>query len=363
MSETMFPEKGSKGDLSRRGFFTKTAACIAAGTLASSLKADAITKVKETDMGKVQREMRTMIIDVQVHIFRRVRIGQRWEEYPAERLISEMEVAGVDKAILISYEGKDILPDLEEYSIQIDVDKEFFRQAYLRHPDRFIWFTDHIDLAEEDYMQKVELDVRSGARGIKLFPAYRGYLPNDPRYDALYKRCADLGLPVIMAFERWNDPKLKACMKDYDEFLECFEPVARRFRDVDFLLTHWGCFNWGERHKVSSKPPFPGLESFMRLVNRHDNLYTDIAAITFVIGQANGEAWPYPTGLELLRELINGVGIEKVMWGTDWPWTDTSGITYKQCVTMIQDGATFLKEREKQMLLGDNAARFLGIAP
>lgn len=305
--------------------------------------------------------MAYLIIDTQVHIFRRVG-REPWRHYPAERLVSEMSTAGVDKAVLISYEGKDILPDLDVVT-SIDVDKAYFIQAYRRYPDRFIWFTDHVDPADRDYVKGVEEDVGKGAKGIKLFPAYVGTLPGDPRYDVLYRRCADLGLPIIMAWERWNDPRLKAYMKDYDQFLERFKPVAEKFENVDFLLTHWGCFNWLDRYLTHSKPPFPGLQSFIELLNTYDNLYTDIAAITFTFGGANNEEWPYPTGLEMLRRLIEGAGIRKVMWGTDWPWNvDLNFCTYKQAVTMIQQGATFLNQREKQMLLGDNAARFLRLS-
>ena len=53
------------------------------------------------------------IIDVQVHIFRRIGKDPVWNpSYPPEMLIRLMEGAGVDKAILISYEPGDILPDL-----------------------------------------------------------------------------------------------------------------------------------------------------------------------------------------------------------------------------------------------------------
>ncbi len=56
MSETLFPEKGPKGELSRREFLTKTAVGIAVGTLATSVRADVITKNNERNMRKVRWE-------------------------------------------------------------------------------------------------------------------------------------------------------------------------------------------------------------------------------------------------------------------------------------------------------------------
>jgi len=222
-------------------------------------------------------------------------------------------------------------------------------------------------------MKEVEENIQRGAKGIKMFPAVSGYvpdvprrtgtLPSDTRYNVLYKKCGELGLPIIMAFEQWNDPTLAAYIgQDYDEFLRHFEPVAKKFENTQFLLTHWGCFNVGARAEKSSRPPFLGLESFVKLLNTYDNLYTDIAAITTMFAAYNDEDWPYPTALKMLEDQIKGAGIEKVMWGSDWPWMLFDDFcTYKQCVTMITRGATFLNEKEKQMLLGDNAAKFLGL--
>jgi predicted TIM-barrel fold metal-dependent hydrolase len=302
-----------------------------------------------------------VIVDVQVHIFRRIGKDPVWNpSYPPEMLIGLMDGAGVDKAILISYEPQDILPDLGGDPLKVDVDKGYFIGAYRRYPGRFIWFSDGVDPRKRDWMERVEEDIDRGVRGIKMFPAYVSTLPGDPRYDRLYRRCADLGLPIIMAFERWNDPGLGACMRDYRRFLRKFEPVAERFSNVDFLLTHWGCFNWCDRRPVSSKPPFPGLEHLLELLKRHGNLYTDIAAIAPDIGGANEEEWPWPTALKLIERIVREAGIEKVMYGTDWPWTE-GYCTYGQMVTMITKGATFLDEQEKQQLLGGNAARFLGL--
>jgi len=302
-----------------------------------------------------------VIIDVQVHIFRRVGKDPVWNpSYPPEMLVNLMEDAGVDRAILISYEPNDILPDLDGDPLRIDVDKEYFIGAYERYPEKFIWFTDGIDPNRKDWMEEVEEDIERGAKGIKMFPAYVSTLPSDTRYDPLYRRCADLGLPIIMAFERWNDPNLGACIRDYGKFLSKFEPIAERYGNVDFLLTHWGCFNWLDRRMTSSTPPFPGLELLVDLLNRHENLFTDIAVIAPDIGGANDEDWPWPTALMMLERIVEGVGVERVMFGTDWPWTE-GYCTYSQMVTMISRGASFLDEDGKGRILGDNADEFLDL--
>ena len=153
----------------------------------------------------------------------------------------------------------------------------------------------------------------------------------------------------------WNDPRLRACVSDYQEFLDLFEPVARDFPSVRFLLTHWGCFTWGDNWLANCRAPFPLLAPFVRLLNSHENLFTDIAAITIFFGddmawnkcRLKGPEWEYPyaNGLDLLEGLVKGAGAERVMWGTDWPWTD-GRCTYKQNLTMVTSHADFLSDEE-----------------
>ena len=113
----------------------------------------------------------------------------------------------------------------------------------------------------------------------------------------------------------------------------------------------------------------------MQLHNRHDKLFTDIAAIRIFFGdemawtngrcngRLKGPEWEYPyfNGLALLAGLVKGAGSERVMWGTDWPWTELGRSTYKQNLTMVTSHANFLSGEEKRLILGANAADFAGL--
>jgi len=285
-----------------------------------------------------------MIIDTQVHILekahandRGVRMHYTWHPMSAELLLDEMDYAGVDKCFFISYTAEDIWPDLGDAwndPAANRITKEYFLDALPGNTDRLIWFTDHITPDRPGYLDRIREDLDAGAVGLKIFPAYRGHLPSDPGLRKVYEICAERDVPIIMAWERWNDPRLRACVSDYQEFLDLFEPVARDFPTVKFLLTHWGCFTWGDLWLQNFRPPFPLLDPFVRLLNRHEHLYTDIAAVTIFFGdemawtngRMEGPEWEYPyaNGLALLEGLVRGAGAERVMWGTDWPWTATS---------------------------------------
>ena len=302
-----------------------------------------------------------MVVDVQTHVMRRAFSKKPmswhfgWHECPPALLVAEMDDAGVDRAILISYDAENIHLDLEGDLSNFDGDKDYFTAGVREFPDRLIWYTDHIDPKKQDYMLEVEKDIAAGAQGIKLFPAYQDVLPWDERFFPLYQTCTDRNLPIIMAFEHWNTPRSKACMTDYAAFLKGFEEkVVRNFSRLRFLLTHWGCFTWS--NPPAQRPPYPGMRELATLVKRYDTLATDIAAITFLFDRD----YPFPTAQQFFQALVDAVGAEKIMWGTDWPWTDANAM-YRQCLRFVTHECRFLNDRQKELILSKNAVAFLDI--
>lgn len=292
-----------------------------------------------------------MIIDLQTHLYRPCRVLP--EGASSEMLLAAMDAARVDKAVIISYEGKDILPDTGRDPAALgDTSIEDYYEARRAHPDRFIWFVNSIDPRDEGYLSQVEGDLARGARGIKMFPAYVETLPNDPRYTRLYDLCRERRLPIIIAFEHWNDPEWGACMRDYREFLGTFDAVAEAYSDIQFLLTHWGCFSWGEQREAHADPPFPLLPIFVELMRRRRNLLTDIAAHQFLFKPSTSSA--------LLEQLVEHLGAERVLYATDWPWCDSTPDAMVGNVAFVKN-APFLDKEQKAAILGLNACRFLSL--
>jgi predicted TIM-barrel fold metal-dependent hydrolase len=52
------------------------------------------------------------------------------------------------------------------------------------------------------------------------------------------------------------------------------------------------------------------------------------------------------------------VGVEKLLWATDWPWLETH-MTYPQAVDSIRKHANFFSANEKEAFLGGNAYSFI----
>jgi hypothetical protein len=70
------------------------------------------------------------------------------------------------------------------------------------------------------------------------------------------------------------------------------------------------------------------------------------------------EFYPYPTAVRRICEAAEWVGIERLMWGSDYPRTITA-ITYRMSYDFIEKSSE-LSNREKTLLLGENAYDFYG---
>ena len=102
-------------------------------------------------------------------------------------------------------------------------------------------------------------------------------------------------------------------------------------------------------------PTIKGWESQVRLAEA-SNVYVESGGITWLY---NSEFYPFPTAVKAIRHAADMVGMEKLMWGSDYPRTITA-ITYKMSYDFIIKSKE-LSEKDKALFLGLNAAQFYGI--
>jgi predicted TIM-barrel fold metal-dependent hydrolase len=91
------------------------------------------------------------------------------------------------------------------------------------------------------------------------------------------------------------------------------------------------------------------------MVKDHPNAYFDLGAYQLLIPA--DEPFPYWSALTVVQKLVEQLGPERILWGTDWPYLRTQG--YPDLIRAIRT-ASFLKAGEAEQLLGGNALRFLG---
>ncbi|MCF0197698.1 MAG: amidohydrolase [Bacteroidaceae bacterium] len=91
------------------------------------------------------------------------------------------------------------------------------------------------------------------------------------------------------------------------------------------------------------------------LLARHTNVMVESGGITWLY---NSEFYPFPTAMQRIREAADLVGIDHLMWGSDYPRTITA-ITYRMSYDFVRR-SSLLTPDEQTAFLGLNAQRFYG---
>lgn len=173
--------------------------------------------------------------------------------------------------------------------------------------------------------RELEVAVREhGFRGVKLYPTYEYFYPNDPMLYPMYAKALELGIPVMA--HTGSSVFAGARMKYGDPLF--WDDVAVDFPDLTIIMCHGGRPIW--------------YNTAACLVRLHKHVYFDVAGLP---PKKLVEYWP---DLERLSD--------KVLFGTDWP-----GANIKHNVAAIQQLP--ISDAAKQKILWANGARILGLTP
>ncbi len=162
-----------------------------------------------------------------------------------------------------------------------------------------------------------------GFRGLKLYPTYQHFYPNDSRLYPLYAKAQELGIPVML---HTGSSIFKGARIKYGDPLY-IDDVAVDFPDLKLLLVHSGRGFWYDRAYFLTK--------------LHANVYMEISGL------------PPQRLLEYFPELERVA--DKVIFGSDWPGMPFIG----RNIELIR--GLPLKDETKEKILGGNAARILGL--
>lgn len=223
----------------------------------------------------------------------------------AERLIGNMDYACVN-ACVCTQEYMD--GNQDEYLLRV-------REKY---PDRFRICS----LYEENDSYRTD-----GFDGIKICAS----------------RLADKDLrkllPVFENAQR-RDMFISIDLCDGDEQTDGMKYLIDRCPDLRIAIGHFGMVTTN------------GWQKQIELA-KNKNVFVESGGLTWLF---NYEFYPYPSAIEAIREAIGICGVEKLMWGSDYPRTMTE-ITYKMSTRFIIESDR-LTEAEKKAFLGENARKF-----
>ena len=234
----------------------------------------------------------------------------------AERFLSNMDYAQVSAAVIT----QEFIDGLQN---------AYLMQVQQQYPDRFFCFG-MPELRKPGFLDEAKDLINKGFRGIKV-PAAR--LPQHFLCDEM--------MQMFHLMEE-NGTILGIELMDGNAQVSQMEEVISECPRLKVAIGHFGMVTR------------PGWLSQIRLA-RHENVFVESGGITWLF---NDEFYPFPSAVRAIREAADEVGMDKLMWGSDYPRTITA-ITYRMSYDFVTKSQE-LTDDEKRLFLCDNAKRFFG---
>jgi predicted TIM-barrel fold metal-dependent hydrolase len=303
----------------------------------------------------------TPVIDMHVHLIRRMSKPPlepkvfhdnplvshwTWHEFNGDLYVQEMRVAGVDKALLKTFNREDVAQALkQEFDAQpsdFDTSESWMLQYRDKYPDKFIWSAT-VNPTIKNFRQEWTAKFGRGLRAIVLFPGLQDHRLDHPDVTWLLDECEKRGLrSVMMSFENVTRKNTAA---DYNKQLYAMIDAHPKLR-FDFLHT-----GYQVPHMLDREPTLELINHFNRKSGnvwaQSDNYYLD-------------SRYPFPKHLAGTKDLFDHIGSDRVMWGTDWPWIENVA-KYYQTLQSVRENCTYMSKEQVAKFTGGNAVEFLGL--
>ena len=233
----------------------------------------------------------------------------------AERFLSNMDYAQVSAAVVT----QEFIDGLQN---------DYLAEVEHQNPDRFFTFG-MADYREPGFLELAERLMQE-FKGIKV-PAAR--LPQQFLNDEMMQ---------MMHLMEERGKILGIELMDGDLQVGQLKEIIEECPRLKIAIGHFGMVTrpgWLEQIKLA----------------RHENVFVESGGITWLF---NDEFYPFPSAVRAIKEAADLVGMEKLMWGSDYPRTITA-ITYRMSYDFIEK-STELTPEEKRLFLGENAHHFFG---
>lgn len=236
----------------------------------------------------------------------------------AEVFLSNMNYARVSAAVIT-----------QEF---IDgIQNEYLADVSLHYPDRFFTFGMCEFRKPRFYADFLKL-IEAGFKGVAI-PAHR--LPSE------VSLTSDEMMKMFYEMEK-KGMILSITLAEGDRQIGELEEIIGKYPSLKIAIGHFGM------------APLPEWQRQISLA-RHKNVMIESGGITWLF---NSEFYPFEGAVRVIRTAADMVGMEKLMWGSDYPRTITA-ITYKMSYDFVLKSG-LLNDDEKKAFLGGNAQKFYG---
>ena len=228
----------------------------------------------------------------------------------AEVFLSNMDYAQVGAAVVV----QEVIDGNQN---------EYLTKVQQQYPDRFFCMGMAWNLDEANAV------CEAGLKGI----AFPGHRMHDPLHTLM---------PVFKMMEE-KGMVLSMCLGEDESQIAEMAEVIQECPQLKVAIGHFGMVTT------------PAFKSQVMLARCGENVMVESGGITWLY---NSEFYPYPSAVRSIKEAADWVGMNRLMWGSDYPRTITA-ITYKMSYDFIVKSKE-LSEQDKAMFLGENALRFYG---
>ncbi|MBY8989771.1 MAG: amidohydrolase [Candidatus Lokiarchaeota archaeon] len=257
-----------------------------------------------------------------------------------ERLVSEMDDAGIDKTVILGLDYEYLFKGKVSY-------KEYNNKVagYINeYPDRLIGFAGIDPRRGKEAIAELERCIEElGFKGVKLWPL-TGFYPDDVQFYPFYERVEDLGVTILChtglgptkTYLKYNRPMY-------------VDTVAVDFPNINIIMAHMGD---------------PWVNEAIAVARKNPNVYLDISGLEPVFKN---------TPLVFFQNLFEAkmsCGIQKILFGSDWPLF-TPILSLQEYIEGIKKmkvpppmklmGIPEFTAEESNKILGENATKLLGL--
>ena len=254
-----------------------------------------------------------MIIDAHVHITPDGKWFNTNHDASVESLISELDEASIDKAILLPIEGF--------------IENDFIVEVCQKYPDRLIGFVSVNPLQGQKAIQKLEHYItKFGLKGLKLHPSLQKFQPLHRNVIGLLEKTVELDIPVI--FDTFPSSSF-LLLEDILPLV--YDKLAKVVPEAKITLAHSGGYRLFDAMAVAKSNP---------------NIYLEISYSIL-----------YYQGSSIINDfefVIKKVGAHRVIYGSDYPEMRIAP-SYNQASKIL---ANFSRE-EKDLIFGGTISNLL----
>jgi len=265
---------------------------------------------------------------------------------------SDVERPEIQEKLKKIYEASSLSESVPFSRVLGEIKSSLYSPTHVTDQDVADWVEDYPDVIigfgsvnlckPSGYVERKLAEIeRLGLKGIKLLPFSQFFNPaENENMDLFMGYCRRTGTIVLShsgcAAGPYELPEFSA-----DSRPKFWEPVVEKYPDVPVVLAHFGAY--------SSNRPGIWLQEAMELGRKYNNVYADLAAVTWLLGDER-----------TVRDIRKTIGFDRVLFATDYPQPLYFGVSLARVVYDVKVN-TLLSDEEKRQVLGENAGKLLGI--